>query len=255
MKSIEVHGFDPDERVVGVYPKERELKISARMFGLLTLQKRLYVVLTEAMLADHIFEYFPEITMTFDSVTLQSRIHENTKNLGSNQRGRYSTSVIVNMDFNKWNSYMRKEETLELFEDFDKLFGMKDVFTRTHEMFDKSIMYLADGNVTPLDDQGNPIDDPAVWTGHLGGIEGLRQKGWTIFTVVLLKYIAEVNEVHCQIMGQGDNQVLIVQYVNEDERPLRNRHERFLEALDNYLTGIGPPLKLEETWSSSLFFI
>lgn len=254
LDKIDREGFDPKESCVGVHPKERELKVFARLFGLLTIEKRLYVVVTEALLADYIFPYFPEITMTFDSVTLQTRIHANTSKQSNKKKEKYHT-VIVNMDFNKWNSYMREEETKDLFKDFDNLFGFNNVFGRTHEMFKNQMMYLADGTITPFDKDGNLIQSEGIWFDHLGGIEGLRQKGWTIFTVVLLKYIAEVNDIKCQIMGQGDNQVLILDYPIDDPRPLRERHEQFLEELNGVLKHIGPPLKMEETWSSSHFFI
>lgn len=254
LDKIDREGFDKKETCVGVHPKERELKVFARLFGLLTIEKRLYVVVTEALLADYIFPYFPEITMTFDSVTLQTRIHSNTLKQSNKKKEKYHT-VIVNMDFNKWNSYMREDETKDLFKDFDNLFGFQNVFGRTHEMFKNQMMYLADGTITPFDKAGNLIDSDGIWFDHLGGIEGLRQKGWTIFTVVLLKYIAEVNDIKCQIMGQGDNQVLILDYLIDDPRSLRERHEQFLEELNGVLKHIGPPLKMEETWSSSHFFI
>lgn len=65
LKYIDTYGFPPGETVVGLHPKEKELKIFARLFGLLTIGKRLYVVLTESLIASHLFPYFPEITMTY----------------------------------------------------------------------------------------------------------------------------------------------------------------------------------------------
>ncbi|UHK03252.1 MAG: RNA-dependent RNA polymerase [Hangzhou rhabdovirus 5] len=258
LRQIDRYGFKPGEICVGVHPKEREIKVFARLFGLLTIEKRLYVVITEAMLADFLFPYFPEITMTFDSVTLQTRIHANTL-LQANSTQKTSSplktyTVIVNMDFNKWNTYMRVEETEPIFSDFDALFDYSKLYVRTHSMFSEAYMYLADGTITPIQD-GEWIDDPRVWTNHLGGIEGLRQKGWTIWTVVLLKYICEEHKIKCQIMGQGDNQVLILQYKSFSEAGVKKEHEDFMRSLNGFLEHIGPPLKLEETWSSSHFFI
>lgn len=54
-------------------------------------------------------------------------------------------------------------------------------------MFEESTMSLADGTITPIDIRGEWIESEGIWTTRLGGIEGLRQKGWTIITVVLLK--------------------------------------------------------------------
>ncbi|KAL1454587.1 hypothetical protein WDU94_010807 [Cyamophila willieti] len=253
LQDIEDNGFGPEDNVVGVFPKERELKIFCRLFGLLTIKKRLYVVLTEALIAENLFKYFPEITMTYDSVTLNTKIHANTRQQGGKGSAGYHT-VIVNTDFAKWNSNMRKEETDTIFCDIDNLFGLSKVISRTHEMFENATLYLADDTITPINREGEWINSEAVWRGHLGGIEGLRQKGWTIVTVVLLKYIAELNNIRCQIMGQGDNQVLVLSYPIDHPVSLRQRHSTFLKHLDLYLSYFGPPLKLEETWSSSNFF-
>lgn len=256
LKYINENGFPPGETVVGLHPKERELKIFARLFGLLTIGKRLYVVLTEALIASHLFPYFPEITMTYDAITLQNKVHQNTKSTSPFNQGKNNRhTVITNIDFVKWNSNMREEETLPLFRDFDHLHGLSNCFQRTHSMFTDSVLYLADGTVTPINKQGYWINSPAVWRNHLGGIEGLRQKGWTIFTVVILKYVAELLDVECQLMGQGDNQVLILTYVTESTRELKQLHSNFLQKLSEFLSYIGPPLKVEETWSSSHFFI
>lgn len=49
---IHLHGFDPNTRVCGVYPKEREGKNKPRMFGLMPMQRRLYIVITGALIGD-----------------------------------------------------------------------------------------------------------------------------------------------------------------------------------------------------------
>lgn len=72
---------------------------------------------------------------------------------------------------------MRREETAPIFQDLDHLYGFQNVISRTHDMFEFSTLYLADSTITPMDEHGNWIDSEGVWTGHLGGIEGLRQKG------------------------------------------------------------------------------
>nr|AMK09240.1 RNA-dependent RNA polymerase [Drosophila busckii rhabdovirus] len=258
---INNEGFNPDEKCTGVHEKECEMKLEARFFGLLPLEKRLYVVLTEAMIANNLLEYFPDITMCFDSATLLQRIYTNTQHQTGTpnpQRGageEQDHAVVVNLDFNKWNSFMREGETYPIFKDMDNLFGYDNLISRTHEMFTSSTMYLADGTITPITDRGAWINDERVWTGHLGGIEGLRQKGWTIFTVTILKYVCDQAGLRCSLMGQGDNQVLILYYKQRDKEQWREIHSRFVEYLDTMVRHIGPPLKIEETWSSSNLFI
>ena len=165
-----------------------------RLFGLMPLIKRLYIVLTEALLADFILPLFPEITMTYDSTTLLHRLHSATKKVGQAIGDGLDVRIITNLDFEKWNSFMREEETTLLFSDFDYLFGLTNVFSRSHELFNPCQFYLADGSITPQFEPGTTvmIEVPGIWKEHLGGIEGLRQKGWTIFTVILLRFIADL---------------------------------------------------------------
>lgn len=66
---------------------------------------------------------------------------------------------------------------------------------------------MADGSITPQWDGDTILPDVGTWSYHLGGMEGMRQKGWTIFTVVRLKHICEQLQIPFQHLGQGDNQV------------------------------------------------
>lgn len=253
LEDIGANGFDPDTRVAGVYPKEREGKNEPRLFGLMTLQRRLYIVITEALIADFILKYFPEITMTFDQTSLMTRLHSVTKKLSDDQKTK-SIPIVSNIDFEKWNSNMREEETFNIFSDFDKLFGLSSVFSRSHSLFSECSFYLADGSITPKWTLEGHMTGIGVWNHYLGGIEGLRQKGWTVFTAVILKHVCDWRQVHYQLLGQGDNQVLVTHYYPKPGVSIKQQHGTFLHNLNSFLKTIGPPMKLEESWSSSLFF-
>lgn len=49
-----------------------------------------------------------------------------------------------------------------------------------------------------------------------------------------------------QLLGQGDNQVLINTYFPRPGTSIRDHHEQFMVALHQTLSSIGPPLKVEE---------
>ncbi|APG78823.1 RNA-dependent RNA polymerase [Wenling crustacean virus 10] len=251
LEYIDKYGFPSEEDVVGVYDKERELKVLARFFGLLTLYKRMYVVVTEAMLAHDILPLFPEVTMMDDLTTLMKKIYHNTS---SGEADDY-WEVTYEVDFEKWNSYMREEETYRMFEFVDELYGFSRVLTRTHEMFSKSTLYLANGVYIPPVEDGRIKEGWGSWTGHLGGIEGLRQKGWTIFSLHVLKRVAKTCGVDFSIMGQGDNQVLRVKYPKSlGLMVAKEKHNLFVKTLEEILGQIGPPNKPSETWASSSCF-
>nr|DBA44345.1 TPA_asm: RdRp [Alphahymrhavirus sp. 'ectemnius'] len=250
LREIDVNGFPPEERTVGTREKEREGKLKARLFGLMTLSKRMYIVLTEALLAEYIIPYFPEITMIDDELSLDKKRYHFTQKT-------HHDSIMISLDFSKWNSNMRKNETLELFQSFDDMFGLTECFARTHEMFEKSKLYLLNGSYVPkADGEGSLLEDLGTWSGHLGGIEGLRQKGWTIWTVSIILLAAEDLNFKLKLMGQGDNQVLKLTFpldTSKDEND--TTLYGFLDSLNNILAHIGPPLKLEETWASRDLYI
>lgn len=257
LRLISEKGFEEEEQVFGVCGKERELKIYARFFGLSTLLKRMYIVITEAILASVFLKYFPEITMMDDSLTLLKKFHLRTRSMNS-KAGFDERVVVTNVDFEKWNSHMRKGETDGIFSCFDQLIGIPNLYVRTHEMFTNSIMYLADGSYIPeVDPKTNNLKlSDIAWVGHLGGIEGLRQKGWTIFTVCVLYKVMEQMEVKFTLMGQGDNQVMLCSYSSTlSDNEISTRHARLIDVMAEVLAKVGPPLKKEETWSSSRLFI
>nr|DAZ90400.1 TPA_asm: RNA-dependent RNA polymerase [Chalcocoris rutilans mononega-like virus 1] len=255
LQHVALNGYPPEERLVGVCPKEKELKIIARFFGLLPLIKRLTVVITESLIGTRFLPYIPEITMMDDETTLKKKFLKYTKEQAN------IVKVVTNIDFMKWNSFMRKEETFRIFKFLDGLFGLDiggGVISRTHEMFSESVLYLSDGSFIPPVSDTDILDSEISWRGHLGGIEGQRQKGWTIFTMALIHTAVSPHGVDFKLLGQGDNQVLILNFDTKkypEPSMIKEKHKQILESLDNLLKKIGPPLKSEETWSSSNYFI
>lgn len=59
-----------------------------------------------------------------------------------------------------------------------------------------------------------------------------------------------------KLMGQGDNQILreIFPESLNSSRQLEV-HQQFMKHLESILNNIGPPLKIEETWTSRDLFI
>lgn len=58
LEVIDKFGFTQREQTVGVKEKEREGKVEARLYGLMTLFKSMYIILTEALLSEHILKLF-----------------------------------------------------------------------------------------------------------------------------------------------------------------------------------------------------
>lgn len=153
------------------------------------------------------------------------------KKIASHPLSRYSS-----LDFVKWNSNMREGDTRGIFKMIDNLFGLNNCISRTYQMFDSALIYLADSFFLPHIIEGQFVESPEIWSGHLGGIEGLRQKGWTVWTVCLLLLLAEKITGKLEIMGQGDNQVIKITYRSHlSLEEINNSHRSFLRRLDGIL--------------------
>ncbi|DBA36704.1 TPA_asm: L [Leucadendron betacytorhabdovirus 1] len=259
-------GLDKNNLLIGLYPKEREQNVKPRMFALMPLIMRSAMVVTESMLADHIIPYIPGVTMTYSMLQLQKEMIKLT--MRQRELGGQAVTFCISLDFEKWNLNMRRESTYYVFQQLGNLFGLPNIYNRTYDLFYHSIIYLADGSyILQLDHNLDLVepDSSKAYQGHMGGFEGLRQKGWTIFTVCLISEICDRLGVDWRLMGQGDNQVLMVTIHSRFARehtlhsPLaanevRGKLETLLSELESSFGLVGLPLKPLETWVSDSFF-
>lgn len=265
LERVDQEGFTQNELIIGVTPKEREVKYAPRLFSLMPLAMRTYFTATEHLLAEAVLPHFPEIGMGLSSLELK-RILTAISSMQRSDRHVERVSVALNFDFERWNLNERGEALYPLFDLFDQLFGYKNVFKRTHEIFSKSIYYCADQYLLPDPEKMlRREDDSRSWCHHFGGMEGLRQKGWTIGTVLLIRYIERSFSINSRLLGQGDNQILLLDYVltrylgiKEEEYRFRERAatqlKLFLSNLHSAFDSVGLPIKLSESWSSEILF-
>ncbi|DBA36990.1 TPA_asm: L [Conopholis alphacytorhabdovirus 1] len=263
--------FPQDHKIIGLRSKEREMNPTPRMFALMSHLMRVYVVITESMLSEHILPHFPQITMTDDLLSLTKKTYTTVKQQSGKKpsRGQVATkTVCMSLDFEKWNGHMRQESTLWVFKALGDLFGMEDLYHVTYDIFKESFFYLADGSYVPkISDDGDFMPEPPLsFTGHKGGQEGLRQKGWTIFTVVGLDLICSQHNCSYKIMGMGDNQVLQLTFFThkvsslgvptlDGLQEMRAELDGVFSDLLETFNSLGLPLKPLETWISEDLFV
>ncbi|WPV62811.1 MAG: RNA-dependent RNA polymerase [Wenzhou bat rhabdovirus 2] len=245
--------------VFGLREKEREVSPWARLFGLMTLPCRFYFVLTEHLLAHDIVPLFPETTVGDSAITIRKKKQQIYHLMSGDSN--YLVGVI-NLDFEKWNLNMRYESTEPGFKFLDELYNTGHLFRNSHLVFSKSTMYLCHGVHPVFRYDGpsiRPLSGENVWDHHLGGIEGLRQKGWTLLTIATLKEIADRHHVSMQLLGQGDNQVLCVKVnlLDRSDAAIRtavSKFNSFRNEVFRTFDDLSLPIKSEETWSSSELF-
>ncbi|UTN00444.1 putative viral polymerase [Hyptis latent virus] len=274
LKKVNSGQFPDDHKIIGLTPKERELNPTPRMFALMSHLLRVYVVVTEQLTSDYVLPMFPQITMTDTLLDLTKKTYSTVKNqsiLNKKRDSKFtwaSRVICMSLDFEKWNGHMRKSMTSGVFTAMGDLFGLQDIFNVTYDIFSECYYYLADGSYLPKVSKSGSlvVEPPHSFDGHKGGMEGLRQKGWTVFTVCALEVILSKHDCTYKIMGMGDNQVLqITVYTNQvDEagKPtaggfseMRARISNVFQDLIRIFTSAGLPLKPLETWMSEDLYV
>ncbi|AFQ62098.1 polymerase [Ikoma lyssavirus] len=268
LKRIDDHGLDPDDLIIGLKPKERELKIEGRFFALMSWNLRLYFVITEKLLANHIIPLFDSLTMTDNLNKVFKKLIDRVTGQGLTDYSR--VTYAFHLDYEKWNNHQRMESTEHVFQVLDKVFGLKKVFSRTHEFFQKSWIYYSERSDL-IGIWGNKIccldmsEGPTCWDGQDGGLEGLRQKGWSLVSLLMIDRESQIRNTRTKILAQGDNQVLCPTYVvsqglNEDglKYELENISRNALSiyrAIEEGARKLGLIIKKEETMCSYDFLI
>lgn len=237
--------FDHEDWICIECQKECELKgVSGRAFTKQTPPRRLIQVTAEHNIATQIFPYVPEQSMTDPEIKNCRRILQQVSSL---QR----TSLFFSLDLKKWCLNWRHEVVEMTGRMYDELFGMRTFFRNSH-LFFVGCLVLSNNRLTPpdYDSCGEPIAGELCCKNFIGAMEGLCQKFWTHPTGALIRYVMETSNVSGDIMGQGDNQVIVLHFSKDDTRVTEKR-EAFLKNLSAGFQGMNHELKRKETWWST----
>jgi Mononegavirales RNA dependent RNA polymerase len=130
-----------------------------------------------------------------------------------------------------------------LFKTIEDLFGLKGLYTFTHKFFEKCHFLLNHNCHPPLigaDNKPLPGEDCHMY--QSGGCEGLRQKGWTVATIMMVLMAIEDAGASATVLGQGDNQVVIASLHSETQNEQRDEARALTASISRIFTRAGLPL-------------
>nr|DAZ87986.1 TPA_asm: RNA-dependent RNA polymerase [Taeniapi tapwovirus] len=244
----------PEEwKVITLVAKERELKEKARFFAKNTYEIRLWQVATEKAIAQ-ILEYLPYQSMTMGNDALQHRLIRMSHGL----TGERLKAAVMILDFSGWNLRFRHNTIGALLREIDHIYGFNNVFSYTHLHPMRSKVFVKDPGY-PIEedpDTGHPLPGPRCYRGQESYFEGLRQKGWTLYTLCLILSMSHAYNYRIEVLGQGDNQAIII-HIPENRQPLHLAQgyvAEFKAKLAQICEQAQIPIKPEETWCSSILF-
>ncbi|UOX72924.1 RNA-dependent RNA polymerase [Wenzhou Myotis laniger tupavirus 1] len=257
----------PDECLcIGLRPKERELKRAGRFFALMSWELREYFVFTEYLIKEHYIPLFKGLTMADDMTGVIKKLLENSNGHGEDD---YNHITISNhLDYSKWNNHQRLESNKYVFQVMGAFLGYPNLISRTHEFFQNSLIYFINRpDLMMVKDNTliNKTENLVCWNGQAGGLEGLRQKGWSILNLLLILRIGKLRNTEIKILAQGDNQVLNMHYKLPSHRDqlellecikeITRNNDYIMMEVDNWTQRLGLIINKDETMQSADFLI
>lgn len=199
-------------RVMIAVPKEREFKeVDARCFGKMTPEMRAYQVVTEKNLADVIFRYIKHQSMTLS----EEQVTKTLNMTSCPGEGHDYINIII--DFSSWCTHFRAELLAPLFSCLDSLFGLNNVYGFTYTFPLMFVLLFQDRYAPPNQAQdGSPCEVPRCVIGPEAWLEGLRQKGWTLATILIILKAAHLCDTTASLLAQGDNQVIVLRIPSQN---------------------------------------
>ncbi|AJR28270.1 polymerase [Garba virus] len=261
LQEINDYGLEDKWLVIGLKAKERELKIIGRYFALLSWKLREYFVVTEYLIKIHFIKLYDGLTMADDLKSVLGKLINRSMYQGSPN---YNSVTFANhIDYSKWNNHQRKESNKYVFRVMGQFLGYPNLFERTHEFFEKSLIYYAGDRSLLRASEGKIINSGqirACWEGQAGGLEGLRQKGWSLLNIILLERIARKRNTKIKLLAQGDNQVVCTSFklTNTREETLQKhlnevteQNSKIMEDIKQGTADLGLIINQEETMIST----
>jgi hypothetical protein len=122
---------------------------------------------------------------------------------------------------------------------------MQNFYKKQHALFEQSTMRINESFTPPVGD-----NSWAEWKFHMGGIEGIHQKKWTLITQCgIMKVLNEMN-LSGKLTGSGDNQFILLDLRNVPEEAREELVRQFIARLNFEFNQVGLDLKIDETWYS-----
>ncbi|ADB88761.1 RNA polymerase, partial [Durham virus] len=259
-------GLDRESLCIGLRAKERELKRQGRFFALMSWELREYFVVTEYLIKEHFVPLFKGLTMADDMNGVIRKLLQSSSGQGLDNYDQIS--IANHLDYSKWNNHQRMESNRYVFEVMGKFLGYPNLIIRTHEFFSKSLIYFVNRPdlMCVIGDTVHPIGPTRVcWEGQAGGLEGLRQKGWSILNLLLIMRVGKLRNTSIKVLAQGDNQVLNMHYQipshrTQDElqvciEEIVRNNNAIMQEVDRWTQRLGLIINQEETMQSADFLI
>ncbi|APG78850.1 RNA-dependent RNA polymerase [Xinzhou dimarhabdovirus virus 1] len=262
LSEINENGLSKEDLVIGLKGKEREVKRTGRYFSLMSWNLRLYFVITEYLIKKYYVPLFSGLTMADSFNMVMRKLIDRTS--GQGEKGYERITFANHFDYSKWNNTQRGKANNPVFRVMGKFLGLPNIISRTHEFFERSWIYYNDRSDLMELVEGeirNRTTQRVCWNGQLGGLEGLRQKGWSVVSLLVIEREGKIRNTKIKILAQGDNQVVCTSYklpadmthqtVTDEIPHIWENNREIVKAIVSGTTKLGLVVNEDETLTAS----
>lgn len=241
-----------DWLIVSLHPKEREFKLEPRMFSMLVLEIRIFFALAEANIADKIFPYLPQQTMTKSKNEIGRQFLDMTRPVKDDEALR----LFLEIDLSRWNLRWRQLVIGMIGRTLNDMFGVVGIFDYVHEFFSSAMIMVRVPGLRPDGiELPHPPETELLWYDHLGGFEGIAQKVWTIPTYMGMSLALNDLPLSYILQGQADNQIASLMIAREHgvtaADTLYKYRDIVTERISNRFAEVNQEVKVEECIEST----
>jgi hypothetical protein len=242
--------LDPQDMAMVVVFKEKELKSDkARDFCKLTYM-RLWQVATEKNLGDPgIFSYIRYQSMTMSEQEQTHYLLSLVKSFSKTHGGK----VAISIDFEAWCQGWDSAVTHPVFKEIERIFGIKNIYTFSH-LFPQLCLVVIQNRWCPPKQK----PEPSIYSPYTLSrwFEGMRQKGWTLTTILLILLAADKIGTVAELIRQGDNMAPTIMVPGQEILTSMGLTtgkcvDHYVDTLVDVASNIGQTAKKEETWAST----
>lgn len=238
--------------IVSLYPKERELKIAARLFSMMVIEMRVFFAACEANLAEYVYPCLQAQTMTLKKQEVKELFTALTKEYTSEDLVR----LYLEVDLSRWNLRWHPEVVDPVGEDLNDMFGTSGVFNTIHHFFKRCLILVRVNSAPPPGIFQDPIPESDLcFYNHEVGFEGIAQKLWSFLTFGMIDLAMIEHEGPYYLVGQGDNQVLLMtvslEGIIEKEAYVKTLTANLTRRIEEECAKVGQEAKPEECLQST----
>ncbi|CEP12818.1 hypothetical protein [Parasitella parasitica] len=236
-----------EEYNILLYPKECEFKVAARMFCMLTFHIRLIFSIIQENVKEGIFSLLPYQSMTMSNQELIRKLMSMITPNSSEE------TLFIEIDLSRWNLCFRNLYVRGFGRRMDQLFGVDNIFGRSHEVFSRSLItvLVRDQKIPQLDSRLNInnrrlVDSDTMWRNHHGGFEGIDQATWTVATICMIFRALWSKDCRFVLLGQGDNQKLAITRRKNPSESISDFSTRIMQRIESCCFDVNHIAKPEE---------